>query len=107
MAEIIINKNNFNSEVINSQIPVVLDFWATWCGPCQMLSPELKKLAEAYEGKIKVGKVNVDDEPQLAQLFGIESIPTVIIFKNGQPLDVSVGYKSFSQLEQWLSKNGI
>ena len=90
MAEIKITKDNFETEVINSDKPVLLDFWATWCGPCMMLGPIIAEIAEE-RSDIKVGKVNVDDEPALANSFGIQSIPTLIYFKDGQVVDKSVG----------------
>ena len=93
MAEITVTQANFENEVINSQIPVLLDFWADWCGPCRMLAPTLAEISSENEGKIKVGKVNVDDEPQLANAFGIESIPTVLAFKNGKIVGTSIGFK--------------
>ena len=102
MAEITINAKNFEEEVLKSDLPVVLDFWASWCGPCKMLAPELSKLAEAYEGKIKVGKVNVDDEGELAMKFGIMSIPTVMVFKGGEPVKTAIGYRPMSELEKLL-----
>lgn len=92
MAEIKITKENFEEEVLNSSMPVLVDFWATWCGPCKMLAPILSEIAEQYEGVIKVGKVNVDEENSLAAGFGINSIPTVILFKNGKAVQQAVGY---------------
>ena len=91
MAEIVITKENFEAEVLNSDIPVILDFWATWCGPCRMIAPTLAEIAEEYQGKIKVGKVNVDEEMELAVQFGIVSIPTLIVFRNGQKVNQAVG----------------
>ena len=79
-----ITKSNFEKEVISSGIPVVLDFWATWCGPCRMLSPVLDGLAAEYRDRVRFCKVNVDDEPELSARFGIASIPTLIFFKNGE-----------------------
>ncbi len=91
MAEIKITVDNFEEEVLGSQIPVLVDFWATWCGPCRMLGPVIAEIAEELEGKVKVGKVNVDEEGELAARFGISSIPTVMVFKNGEVTNTSVG----------------
>ena len=91
MAEITITRDNFEAEVLKSDIPVILDFWATWCGPCRMIAPTLAEIAEENQGKIKVGKVNVDEEMELAVQFGIVSIPTLIVFKNGQKVNQAVG----------------
>ncbi len=88
-----ITKDNFNAEVIASEIPVLLDFWATWCGPCQMLAPVLEEIEQEYVGVVKVCKVNVDEERELAIQFGIESIPTVLLIKNGAIAAKSVGYR--------------
>lgn len=93
MAEIILTSDNFESEVIASEIPVLVDFWATWCGPCKMLGPVISQIADEYEGKVKVGKVNVDDEEELAAQYGIQSIPTVLLFKGGQVVEQSLGFK--------------
>ena len=83
MAEVTITASNFESEVMKSEIPVILDFWATWCGPCRMMNPIMEEIAKENEGKIKVGKVNVDENPDLAQKFGIYAIPTIIGFDGG------------------------
>ena len=92
MAEIILTKENFESEVLNSDIPVLVDFWATWCGPCMMLSPVISEIAEELNGTIKVGKVNVDDEQELAMKYKVASIPTLLLFKNGKLEKTSVGF---------------
>ncbi|MBQ6371211.1 MAG: thioredoxin [Firmicutes bacterium] len=91
MAEITITKENFEQEVLKSDIPVLVDFWAVWCGPCQMVAPTLAEIAEEKEGELKVGKVNVDEQPELARQFGIMSIPTMIVFKGGEPAAKTVG----------------
>lgn len=91
--EITVTKSNFEQEIINSDIPVFLDFWATWCGPCKMIAPILEEIAEEYAGKVKVGKVNVDEESDLAVQFGITSIPTIILFENGVQKNITVGYR--------------
>ena len=91
MAEITLTKENFEKEVLKSDKPVLVDFWAVWCGPCQMLGPTIEGLAEEYEGKVKVGKVNVDEQPELARQYGIMSIPTLIYFKDGQVAEQTMG----------------
>ena len=89
--EITLTTGNFEDEVLKSEIPVLVDFWASWCGPCKMLAPTVAQIAEEYSGKIKVGKVNVDEEESLSREYGIVSIPTVILFKNGKPEKTSIG----------------
>ena len=93
MAEIILTSDNFETEVIGSEIPVLVDFWAPWCGPCKMLGPVISQIAEENEGKVKVGKVNVDEEDELAAQYGIQSIPTVLLFKGGEVIEQSLGFK--------------
>ena len=102
MSEIVLTNQNFEAEVMQSDVPVLVDFWAVWCGPCKMLAPIVAEIAQEYEGKVKVGKVNVDDEPALAGRFGISSIPTLILFKNGQQTAVSVGVRPKEELVQML-----
>lgn len=92
MAEVIITKDNFETEVLKSDIPVLVDFWASWCGPCMMLSPIIAELAEELDGKIKVGKVNVDEQNELAMQYRVASIPTLLLFKNGELAKNSVGF---------------
>ena len=92
MSVISVNKNNFSQEVLNSDRPVLLDFWASWCGPCRMLSPIVDQIAEEQDNVI-VGKVNVDEQPELAAAFDVQSIPTLVLIKNGEVADVSVGVR--------------
>lgn len=92
MAEIIITAQNFEQEVLKSDKPVLVDFWASWCGPCRMLAPVIEEIAQEYTEVIKVGKVNVDEEPELAGKYSISSIPTVILFKNGKVEKISLGF---------------
>ena len=99
MNEITLTKENFEQEVINSDKPVLVDFWAVWCGPCQALAPTIKEIAEEYEGKIKVGKINVDEQKELAQQYGIISIPTLIYFKDGKIEDHIVGLQTKDAIE--------
>lgn len=98
MKEVIVTKENFESEVLKSDIPVLVDFWATWCGPCRMLAPVLEEIAE--EGNVKVGKVNVDEEGELALKFNVMSIPMLVLFKDGQAVKSAVGYMSKEQLKE-------
>lgn len=104
MAEITITTENFEEEVIKSDKPVLIDFWATWCGPCKMIAPTVEEIAEEYEGKIKVGKVNVDEEPDLTQSFGISSIPTLVLMKDGKPADMMVGLRTKEQIVEMFGE---
>ncbi len=103
MAEIIISESNFEEEVLKADKPVLVDFWATWCGPCRMLAPTIAKIAEEQEGKIKVCKLDVDECPSLAARFGISSIPTLMVFENGQVKASSVGVQPKSQIERMFA----
>ncbi len=103
MSEIILNNKNFEEEVLKSNEPVLIDFYADWCGPCSMLAPVLEEISDEYDGKIKVCKVNVDDEPELTQKFGIENIPAVFLMKNGEIADSFVGYKDKDSLEKFIN----
>ncbi|MCQ2565617.1 MAG: thioredoxin [Clostridia bacterium] len=104
MAELIITNDNFEEEVVKSDRPVLLDFWAAWCGPCKMLSPVIAQLAEKYEGKVKVGKINVDQEIELAAAFHVSSIPMIVVMKNGMVTAKSVGYMPIDKVEALLQK---
>ena len=100
--ELTITKNNFEAEVLRSEIPVLVDFWATWCGPCRMLAPVISEIAEEYAGTVKVGKVNVDEEPELAMQFRVDSIPTVMLFKEGRLVNTTVGFRPKEQITAML-----
>jgi len=104
MSVITITSENFEKEVIKSEIPVLLDFWASWCGPCKMLSPIVDDVAEEVKGNIKVGKVNVDDEIELSSKFKIMSIPTLIFFKNGENVETLVGVRSKQEILSMIKK---
>ena len=97
MSAININKNNFRNEVLDSEKPVLLDFWAPWCGPCRMVSPVVDEIA-SERGDIKVGKVNVDEQPELAAQFGVMSIPTLVVMKGGKVANQMVGARPKSQI---------
>ena len=103
MAEITITAQNFEAEVLQSPLPVLLDFWATWCPPCRALGPIVAEVAEELDGMIRVGKVNIDEEPALAARFGIASIPTLLVFKDGQITGQSIGLQGKPQIIDLLA----
>ena len=100
-----ITNDNFESAVLQSTSPVLVDFWAAWCGPCRMIAPVIDTLAEEYDGKVSVGKVNVDEQPELAAKYDVQTIPTLILFQSGQPVDKSIGAVDQETLEDFLDKH--
>ena len=98
------NKEGFD-KAVSGELPVLVDFWATWCGPCKMLAPTIEKLAEKYDGRLLVGKVDVDEESALAQQFGVMSIPTVVLIKDGKEVDRIVGFLPQTAFEKLIDSN--
>jgi thioredoxin 1 len=105
MATVKIDKNNFESDVLQAKEPVVVDFWAEWCGPCKMIAPALEEISNELEGKVKITKLNIDENPELAAQFGVRSIPTLLIFKDGEVADMKVGALPKTALSHWISGN--
>ena len=103
-SEITINAGNFETEVLGSDIPVLVDFWAPWCGPCRMIAPIIEQIATEFSGKIKVGKINIDDESDLASQYGIVSIPTLLLFKDGAIAEQRVGAVLKHDIAAFLKK---
>jgi thioredoxin 1 len=102
-----LTEDNFPSEVLQSSQPVLVDFWAEWCGPCKMLAPILDELAEEYNGRVKIGKVNIDDHQSLAAQYGIRSIPTLLLFHQGQVADQLVGLRSKRDLKNSFDRVAV
>lgn len=102
--EINLTKVTYDGEVLKSNVPVLVDFWAPWCGPCRMVGPVIEQIAKEYDGQVKVCKVNVDEEGELAAANGIVSIPTVILFNNGKPAGKLVGARSFDDYADLIEK---
>ncbi|MCH8807651.1 MAG: thioredoxin [Planctomycetes bacterium] len=102
------NEDNFESDVLNADMPVLVDFWAEWCGPCLMLAPTIDELATEYQGRAKVGKLDVDSMPKIASQYGVQNIPTVIVFDKGQPVERLVGAKTKREYKEVLdAKIGV
>jgi thioredoxin 1 len=106
MGEALVNLSdgNFDKEVLQSESPVLVDFWAPWCGPCRAVGPIVEELAELYKGKAKIGKLNVDDNPNTAASYGVRSIPTLILFKGGKVLDTIIGVVSKDRLDEFVKR---
>lgn len=103
MATVTVDKNNFQSDVLQANEPVVVDFWADWCGPCKMISPALEEISNELDGKVKIAKLNIDENPELAAQYGVRSIPTLLMFKNGEVADMKVGAAPKTALSAWVS----
>ncbi|MAG13066.1 MAG: thioredoxin [Spirochaetales bacterium] len=103
--EITVTNDNFEEEVLKSDVPVLTDFWADWCVPCKMIAPVLEEISEEYKGKLKIGKVNVDDEGDLAMKFSVVSIPTLLLFKGGEVVNKQVGAGSKVMIEGMLKNH--
>ena len=103
MSVLKLTKENFEQEVLHAEEPVLVDFWAPWCGPCRMVSPLVDQVAKEVTGKAKVGKVNVDEQPELANAFQVMSIPTLVVLKNGKVVKISVGAKGKEQIKEMLN----
>jgi thioredoxin 1 len=103
MATMKVTTASFTTDVLNSDTPVVVDFWAEWCGPCRMIAPALEEISNEMAGQVKVAKVNIDENPELAAQFGVRSIPTLLMFKNGQVASNMVGAAPKSRLTSWIA----
>ena len=103
MATVKVDNSNFQAEVLDSAEPVVVDFWAEWCGPCKMIAPSLEEISNEMAGKVKVVKVNIDENPEIAAKFGVRSIPTLAMFKGGEVADIKVGAAPKTALSSWIS----
>lgn len=105
MSTYIINDHNFDEEINNSQLPVLVDFWAEWCGPCKQIGPILEEIGEAKKDKLKIFKLNIDENPQTPQKFGVRGIPTLMLFKDGKLIETKVGSLPKNMLESWIDTN--
>jgi thioredoxin 1 len=106
MATVKIDNSNFQSDVLGSSEPVVVDFWAEWCGPCKMISPALEEISNEMDGKVKIAKINVDENQELAVQYGVRSIPMLLMFKNGEIADQMIGAAPKAKLADWI-KNAV
>ena len=102
MATVKVDKSNFKTNVLEAEGPVVVDFWAEWCGPCKMIGPSLEEISSELAGKVKITKLNIDENPELAAQFGVRSIPTLMIFKGGEVADIKVGALPKTALSNWI-----
>ena len=102
MTVVNINENNFDEEEVKSSLPCIVDFWAEWCGPCKNLAPILEEISDELKDKVKIGKINIDDNQELAAQFSIRSIPTIILFKDGNSIDTKVGLPPKKDLLEWI-----
>ena len=100
----VLNDENFQAEVLQSDVPVLVDFYATWCGPCKALAPIVEKLAGEYEGKLKVGKLNIDEAPQTPGQYAVRAVPTIVFFKGGEAVDTMVGLKKEAELRSRIEE---
>ena len=105
MTTVKVDNANFDANVLQSKEPVVVDFWAEWCGPCKMIAPALDEIAAELQGKVKIAKLNIDENPELAAKFGVRSIPTLMMFKDGEVADMKVGAAPKTALSSWISGN--
>ena len=102
MTTVKVDKSNFKSDVLDADVPVVVDFWAEWCGPCKMIAPSLEEIATEMGDAVKITKLNVDENPELAAQYGVRSIPTLMLFKGGEPASMQVGARPKSALSEWI-----
>lgn len=105
MATVKVDNSNFQASVLESAEPVVVDFWAEWCGPCKMIGPSLDEISNEMAGKVKIAKLNIDENPELAAKFGVRSIPTLMMFKGGEVADIKVGAAPKTALSAWIGNN--